>query len=72
MLNIIIVPSSTFGFGELDRIFITAIKYLKINLLSNWSFIDVFRIIRNSFLILVNGYSPLIPFIGLSIKNGRK
>ena len=45
------------------RIFVTGIEYVKINLFINWSTIDILRMTRNSFLILVNGYSPLIPLI---------
>lgn len=45
------------------RIIVTAGKYAGTNLLNNWSVIDIVRMFRNSFLILINGYSPLIPLI---------
>jgi len=58
-----IIPTSSFGLRGTSRIFITGLEYAKINLLTNWSMIDIARMIRNSFLILINGYSPLIPLI---------
>jgi len=38
-------------------------KYGRSNLFTNWSLIDIARIIRNSFLIIINGYSLLVPLI---------
>jgi len=50
-------------FATIIRIFVTTIEYGKANLLANWSIVDILRMTRNVFLILINGYSPIIPLV---------
>ncbi len=50
-------------FVTIIRIIKTALDYGNRNLSTNWSLVDITRTLKNSFLILVNGYSPLISLV---------
>lgn len=47
----------------IKRLIEIVLKYGVANLFINWSLIDILRIVRNSFLILINGYSLLTALI---------
>lgn len=49
--------------GEAGQLIELILKYGFGNLFTNWSLIDIARIIKNSFLIIINGYSLLVPLI---------
>jgi len=60
----------------IKRLIETGIKYGNDTLLSNWSIADIGRMMRNALLIIINGYSYLIPllliiFFFILIKNKK-